>query len=107
LTQEYILKEQKKREHLLRMSGVKRVKLLSDFYWTLNPKVSREKIMEFMEIDWLKKRYNLILIGPSGVGKTHIASAEFVVALNFLTCLHRIPFFFLRRLILWMLVMTP
>jgi hypothetical protein len=55
LTQEYILKEQKKREHLLRMSGIKRVKLLSDFYWTLNPKVSREKIMEFMEIDWLKK----------------------------------------------------
>jgi DNA replication protein DnaC len=75
LTQEYALKEQKKREHLLRMSGIKRVKLLSDFDWTFNPKVPREKIMEFMQTDWLKKPCNLVLIGPSGVGKTHVASA--------------------------------
>ena len=75
LSQEYLLKEQKKREHLLRMSGIKRVKLLADFDWTFNPKVSREKIMEFMQTDWLKKPCNLVLIGPSGVGKTHVASA--------------------------------
>jgi DNA replication protein DnaC len=76
LNQEYTLKEQKKREHLLRMSGIKRVKLLSDFDWTFNPKVSREKIMEFMRTDWLKKPCNLLLIGPSGVGKTHVASGS-------------------------------
>ena len=75
LSREYALKEQKKREHLLRMSGIKRVKLLSDFDWTFNPKVPREKIMEFMETDWLKKPCNLVLIGPSGVGKTHVVSA--------------------------------
>jgi DNA replication protein DnaC len=75
LSEEYLLKEQKKREHLLRMSGIKRVKLLADFDWTFNPKVSREKIMEFMQTDWLKKPCNLVLIGPSGVGKTHVASA--------------------------------
>ena len=68
LSREYALKEQKKREHLLRMSGIKRVKLLADFDWTFNPKVPREKIMEFMETDWLKKPCNLVLIGPSGVG---------------------------------------
>lgn len=75
LSREYALKEQKKREHLLRMSGIKRVKLLSDFDWTFNPKVPREKIMEFMETDWLKRPCNLVLIGPSGVGKTHVVSA--------------------------------
>ena len=68
LSQEYALKEQKKREHLLRMSGIKRVKLLADFDWTFNPKIPREKIMEFMQTDWLKKPCNLVLIGPSGVG---------------------------------------
>jgi hypothetical protein len=31
--------------------------------------------MEFMETDWLKKPSNLVLIGPSGVGKTHVVSA--------------------------------
>jgi DNA replication protein DnaC len=75
LTGEHALKEQKKREHLLRMSGIRRVKLLSDFDWTFNPKIPREKIMEFMNTDWLKRPCNLVLIGPSGVGKTHIASA--------------------------------
>jgi DNA replication protein DnaC len=75
LAQEYALKEQKKREHLLRMSGIKRVKLLSDFDWTFNPKVPRGKIMEFLQADWMKKPCNLVLIGPSGVGKSHVASA--------------------------------
>lgn len=75
LTAEYTLKEQKRREHLLRMSGIKRVKLLSDFDWAFNPKIPREKIMAFMQTDWLQKPSNLLLIGPSGVGKTHIASA--------------------------------
>jgi DNA replication protein DnaC len=75
LSREHSLKEQKKREHLLRMSGIKRVKLLTDFDWAYNPKISREKIMEFMETDWLKRPCNLVLIGPSGVGKSHVASA--------------------------------
>jgi len=72
LSREHSLKEQKKRERLLRMSGIKRVKLLSDFDWAYNPKAPREKIME---TDWLKRPCNLVLIGPSGVGKSHAASA--------------------------------
>jgi DNA replication protein DnaC len=75
LAEEYRLREQKKREQLLRMSGIKRVKLLADFDWTFNPKLPREKLMEFMATDWLKKQCNLILIGPPGVGKSHVVSA--------------------------------
>jgi DNA replication protein DnaC len=75
LSREHALKEQKKREHLLRMSGIKRVKLLADFDWAFNPKVPKEKVLEFMQTDWLKKPCNLVLIGPSGVGKSHVASA--------------------------------
>jgi DNA replication protein DnaC len=75
LSQEQLLKEQKKREHLLRMSGIKRVKLLTDFDWMFNPKIPREKLIQFMQTDWLTKPCNLVLIGPSGVGKTHVSSA--------------------------------
>ncbi len=75
LSREQTLKEQKKREHLLRMSGIKRVKLLSDFDWAYNPKIQKDKVMEFMETDWLKKPCNLVLIGPSGVGKSHVSTA--------------------------------
>lgn len=72
---EHALREQKKRAHLLRMSGIRGVRMLSDFDWAFNPKIPREKVMGFIEIDWLTTPCNLILIGPSGVGETHIASA--------------------------------
>lgn len=75
LSDEYALREQKKRTYLLRMSGIRGVRLLSDFDWSFNPKIPREKVVEFMETQWLKTPCNLTLIGPSGVGKTHIASA--------------------------------
>ncbi len=59
----------------MKRSGIKRVKLLEDFDWKFNPKIPRNKIMEFINTDWLKKPGNLVLIGPAGVGKTHIATA--------------------------------
>jgi len=31
--------------------------------------------MEFINTDWLKKPSNLLIIGPAGTGKTHIATA--------------------------------
>lgn len=75
LTEEHRKKEQKRIEYLMRMSGIKRIKLLSDFDWIFNPKIPREKIMEYMHTEWLAKPSNLIIIGPAGVGKTHIATA--------------------------------
>jgi DNA replication protein DnaC len=75
LIEEYKRREQKRIEHLMRMSGIKRIKLLADFDWTFNPKVPREKIMEYLHTEWLVRPSNLVIIGPAGVGKTHIATA--------------------------------
>jgi len=46
LAEEQKKKEQKRIEHLMRMSGIKRIKLLADFDWVFNPKIPREKLME-------------------------------------------------------------
>ena len=75
LSEEQKLREKNRIEHLLRQSGIKRIKLLKDFDWTFNPKISRDKILEFLNTQWLKKPSNLVFIGPAGVGKTHIATA--------------------------------
>lgn len=75
LNEEYEKREQRKIRYLMRMSGIKRVKLLNDFDWTFNPKVPRDKIMEYMNTEWLKRPSNLVVIGPAGVGKTHVATA--------------------------------
>ena len=75
LMEEYRKREIRRIEYLLKMSGIKRTKLLSDFDWKFNPKVPRDKIMAFMQTDWLKIPANLVIIGPAGVGKTHVATS--------------------------------
>jgi DNA replication protein DnaC len=75
LMEEYRRRENRRIEYLMKMSGIKRTKLLSDFDWKFNPKVPRDKIMEFTQTDWLKIPANLVIIGPAGVGKTHVATA--------------------------------
>lgn len=74
--------EEEKRERdlkrirfLLQRSGIKRAKTLSDFDWTFNPKLPHDKIMKFLQSPWIENASNLVLMGPSGVGKSHIASA--------------------------------
>jgi DNA replication protein DnaC len=69
------LRQAKKIGYLLARSGIKRVKILSEFDWTFNPTVPREKLLEFMAHPWLNTPCNLVLIGPAGVGKTHLAQA--------------------------------
>jgi len=75
LEKEAKLRQTKKIGYLLARSGIKRVKTLGDFDWKFNPKIPRDKLMEFMAYPWLKNPCNLVLIGPAGVGKTHLAQA--------------------------------
>lgn len=75
LAQEYQLREHKRIQQLLRMSGIRKVKRLEDFDWAFNPKIPRDKIMELLHTDWLTSPCNIVIIGPAGVGKTHIAHA--------------------------------
>lgn len=75
LREEHRSREKRRTEYLLKMSGIGRPKLLDDFDWTFNPKIPRDKIMEYVQTDFLKKPSNLVLVGAAGVGKTHLATA--------------------------------
>ncbi len=75
LKEESTAREFKRMRYLLQRSGIKRVKLLEDFDWKFNPKLLRNEIMGFSESNWNTQVKNLVLIGPSGVGKSHLASA--------------------------------
>ncbi len=65
----------KRIRYLLQRSGIKRVKRIEDFDWKFNPKIPRDKIMDFFQSDWIESGRNFVLIGPTGVGKTHISEA--------------------------------
>lgn len=75
LTMESEYRRQHKIKRLLRMSGIKHVKTLGQFDWHFNPKISKEDIMAFVNSPWIDQAANLVLIGDTGLGKSHIASA--------------------------------
>jgi DNA replication protein DnaC len=75
LREEHSQREIRRIQRLIRLSGIKKIKTLEEFDWMFNPKIPRNEIMEFINSDWVENARNLTLIGPSGVGKTHLASA--------------------------------
>lgn len=57
-------------------SAIPKNKTLSNFNFEDNKTINVAQINAFAESDtWIKQASNLIIFGPSGVGKTHIAAA--------------------------------
>lgn len=85
-------REVRRIRHLLQRSGIKRIKRLEDFDWKFNPQLPRNEIMGLCQSSWGTDVKNAVLIGPSGVGKSHLASAICYQAIQkgiptaFITC---------------------
>ena len=62
-------------QYLLNRSGIKRIKCLEDFDWKMSPKLPKEAFLEFAKSPWIRQAKNLVLVGPAGVGKTHLATS--------------------------------
>jgi len=50
-------------------------KTLDTFDWSYPRRINRQQIQHLLELDFLKAAANVIIIGPTGVGKSHIATA--------------------------------
>lgn len=55
---------------------------LESFPWKKQPGVSQRQIRAFAELDFIPKAENIVFIGPTGVGKTGIASGLLLKALQ-------------------------
>jgi DNA replication protein DnaC len=62
-------------KRLLSLSGIKQVKTFNQFDWRFNPKVAKEDIYSYINSSWVEDAFNLVLIGDTGLGKSHIASS--------------------------------
>jgi DNA replication protein DnaC len=68
-------RKQYKIKRLLKMSGIKQVKTFKQFDWRFNPKIPKNEILEYLHSPWIEQPANLVLIGDTGLGKSHIASS--------------------------------
>ena len=49
---------------------------LETFPWSRQPGVNRKQMRTFAELDFVAKHENLVLVGPTGVGKTGLACGQ-------------------------------
>ena len=56
------------------------IKLISEFDFTAQPTINRLLVLDLMRCEYINKRENVLLIGTSGTGKTHIATSLAVEA---------------------------
>ena len=50
-------------------------KTLEDFDFSFNPDIPREKIIELGTCSFVERQENVLLVGPAGTGKSHVAQA--------------------------------
>jgi len=50
-------------------------KTLEDFDWTFNPSIKRQQIYDLAASTFIRQRRDVLLIGPPGLGKSHLAQA--------------------------------
>ena len=76
LTQdELLLREQRRYKNRFKRAGFKGQKTLENFNFDFNPKINRSMINDLSTCRFVQECHPLIIVGPCGTGKTHIAQA--------------------------------
>lgn len=57
-------------------------KTLKEFNLAEQQSLSKKQLNQLSELNWLEQSYNLILLGPPGVGKTHLATGLGIEAIQ-------------------------
>ena len=70
---ELIDRERRVVERRIKAAKVPTVKSLDSFDFAAIPKLNRMQVLERARCEWMGRRENVIALGPSGTGKTHVA----------------------------------
>jgi DNA replication protein DnaC len=62
-------------ERRFTLSGLPERKDLKDFDWSYNPRIPKREVLELATLKFLEAREGALLLGPPGVGKSHVAKA--------------------------------
>ena len=95
LATEWAGRHQKGLESRLKQARLPWVKTLEQFDYSFQPTVDRKVVRELSGLGFVERAENVVLLGPPGVGKTHLAIALAVKAAE---AGHRVMFMSLDKL---------
>lgn len=72
---ELIERDRKAAERRLKAARFPAPKTLDEFDFAARPSVNKPLLLDLVRGDYLTKRENVLFVGPSGTGKTHLATA--------------------------------
>ncbi len=65
---------------MVKVAGFPHLKEVKDFDFNFQPKINKQQFLDFESLRFIENNNNILLIGNSGVGKTHLATAIGIAA---------------------------
>lgn len=75
LESEQTRREERRIRTSLRLSGLPTGQTIGNFDFAFQPSIERSRIEALATCAWIKEKQSLLILGPPGVGKTHLAIA--------------------------------
>ena len=72
---EIAMRTERTREVLARLAGFPGIKTLEGFDFGFAAGVPKAQILEMASLSFVERAHNIVLLGPSGVGKTQVSIA--------------------------------
>src|SRR5690625_2498524 len=74
------MKEINMRRSMVKVAAFPHRKEIKDFDFDFQPSVNKEQILDFATLRFIERKENIIFLGSSGVGKTHLATSIGIAA---------------------------
>ena len=75
LTEEVHQKEDQRLKKILNLARMPFRKTIDEYDFSSQPLLDKRQVMNLFDLEFIKNKENVMLLGPPGVGKTHIATA--------------------------------
>lgn len=74
------VREQNMIQSMVKVGAFPHLKEIKDFDFSFQTSVNQQQILDFLTLRFIEKNENIVFLGPSGVGKTHLATSIGITA---------------------------